>query len=117
MEVRGHRHGAPSKRQMMYIPPIVAILGQTIKVEVGKQIDLWLKNENGLEQWENNALPKCDRRVLSSTWIATAVHIVDYCADYRFRLFERTRNLMTNGKGDKIMFPQEIDEAIGIHVR
>ena len=70
-------------------------LGAFIKVEVGKQLDLWLEDGDNLERWERNALTASDRRVLLTTWVATAVDTVDHSAGYRFRLFEKTGNLMT----------------------
>ena len=43
---------------------IDAGLGASIKVEVGKQPDLWLENGDNLERWESNALTASDGRVL-----------------------------------------------------
>ena len=77
------------------LQPIDAGLGALIKVEVGKQLDIWLKNGDNLERWESNALTASDRRVLLTKWVATAVDIVDNRPNYRFRLFEKTGSLMT----------------------
>ena len=77
------------------LQPIDAGLGALIKVEVGKQLDIWLENGDNLERWESNALTASDRRVLLTKWVATAVHIVDNRPNYRFRLFEKTEGLMT----------------------
>ena len=57
---------------------IDAGLGALMKVEVGKQLDIWLENRDNLERWESNALTASDRRVLLTKWVATAVEIVDY---------------------------------------
>ena len=77
------------------LQPIDAGLGALIKVEVGKQLDIWLENGDNLERWESNALTASDRRVLLTKWVATAVDIVDNRPNYRFRLFEKTGGLMT----------------------
>ena len=77
------------------LQPIDASLGALIKVEVGKQLDIWLENGDNLERWESNALTASDRRVLLTKWVATAVDIVDNRPNYRFRLFEKTGGLMT----------------------
>ena len=74
---------------------IDADLAELIKVEVGKQLDIWLENGDNLERWENNALTVSDRRVLLTKWVATAVDIVDNRPNYRFRLVEKTGSLMT----------------------
>ena len=77
------------------LQPIDAGLGALIKVEVGKQLDIWLENGDNLERWESNALTASDRRVLLTKWVATAVDIVDNRPNYRFCLFEETGGLMT----------------------
>ena len=46
------------------LQPIDADPGPFIKVEVGKQLDLWLENGDNLERWESNALTASDGRVL-----------------------------------------------------
>ena len=46
------------------LQPIDAGLGAFIKVEVGKQLDLWLENGDNMERWESNALTVCDRCVM-----------------------------------------------------
>ena len=77
------------------LQPIDAGLGALIKVEVGKQLDIWFENGDNPERWESNALTASDRRVLLTKWVATAVDIVDNRPNYRFRLFEKTGSLMT----------------------
>ena len=77
------------------LQPIDAGLGALIKVEVGRQLDIWLENGDNVERWESNALTASDRRVLLTKWVATAVDIVDNRPNYRFRLFEKTGSLMT----------------------
>ena len=77
------------------LQPIDASLGALTKVEVGKQLDVWLENGDNLERWESNALTASDRRVLLPKWVATAVNIVDNRPNYRFRQFEKTESLMT----------------------
>ena len=77
------------------LQPIDAVIGAFIKVEVGKQLGLWLENGDNMERWESNALTASDRRVLLTKWVATAVNTVDCRAGYRFRLFEKTESLMT----------------------
>ena len=77
------------------LQPIDAGLRTLVKVEDGKQLDIWLENGYNLEQWESNALTASDRRVLLTKWVATAVNIVDNRPNYRFRLFEKTGSLMT----------------------
>ena len=77
------------------LQPIDGGLAALIKVEVGKQLDIWLENGDNLERWENNALTVSDRRVLLTKRVATAVDIVDNRPNYRFRLFEKTGSLMT----------------------
>ena len=57
------------------LQPIDAGLGAFIKVEVGKQLDLWLENGDNLERWESNALTASDRRVLLTKWVARAVDL------------------------------------------
>ena len=37
------------------LQPIDAGLGAFIKVEVGKQLDIWFENGDNLERWESNA--------------------------------------------------------------
>ena len=64
------------------LQPIDAGLGALIKVEVGKQLDIWLENGDNLERWESNALTASDRRVLLTKWVATAVDIVDNRPNY-----------------------------------
>ena len=77
-------------------------LGAFIKVEVRKQLDLWLESRDNLERWESNALTASDRRVLLTKWVATAVHTVDSRAGCRFCLFAKTGSLMTtDGTGDE----------------
>ena len=44
--------------------PIDAGLAAFMKVEVGKQLDLWLENGDNMERWESNALTVCDRCVM-----------------------------------------------------
>ena len=44
------------------------VLGAFIKVEVGKQLDLWLGNGDNRERWETDALTSSDRRVLLTKW-------------------------------------------------
>ena len=46
------------------LQPIDAGLAALIKVEVGKELDIWLENGDNLERWESNALTASDRRVL-----------------------------------------------------
>ena len=75
--------------------PIDADLAALIKVEVGKQLDIWLENGGNLERCESNALTASNRRVLLTKWVATAVDIVDNRPSNRFRLFEKTGSLMT----------------------
>ena len=75
--------------------PIDAGLAALIKVEIGKQLDIWLENGDNLERCESNALTASNRRVLLTKWIATAVDIVDNRPSNRFRLFEKTGSLMT----------------------
>ena len=77
------------------LQPIDAGLEAFIKVEDGKQPDLWLENGDNLERWESNAFTTSDRRVLLTKRVATAVDTVDNRAGYRFRLFEKTGSLMT----------------------
>ena len=77
------------------VQPIDAGLGALIKVEVGKQLDIWLNSGDNLKRWESNALTASDRRVLLTKWVPTAVDIVDNRPNYRFRLFEKTGSLMT----------------------
>ena len=77
------------------LQPIDAGLGALIKVEVGKQLDIWLENGDNLKRWKSNALTASDRRVLLTRWVATAVDIVDNRPNYRFRLFEKTGSFMT----------------------
>ena len=84
------------------LQPIDAGLGALIKVEVSKQLDIWLENGDNLERLESNALPASDRRVLLTRWVATAVDIVDNRPNYRFHLFEKTGSLITaDGTCDK----------------
>ena len=46
------------------LQPIDSGLGAFIKVEVRKQLDLWVENGDNLERWESNALTASDGRVL-----------------------------------------------------
>ena len=51
--------------------------GRMLKVEVGKQLDIWLGQSDILDKWESNALTASDRRVLITQWVGAAMEIVD----------------------------------------
>ena len=73
-----------------------------LKVEVGRQLDVWLGQADNLEKWESNKLTASDRRVLITQWMGPAMDIVDNRPDYRFRLFEKCGMAMTvDGSGDE----------------
>ena len=84
------------------VQPVDAGVGRMLKVEVGKQLDIWLGQADNLEKWESNKLTASDRRVLITQWVGPAMNIVDNRPDYRFRLFEKCGMAMTvDGSGDE----------------
>ncbi|CAB1118460.1 unnamed protein product [Ectocarpus sp. CCAP 1310/34] len=46
--------------------------GRMLKVEVGRQLDDWLKQADNIEKWESNGLMASDRRVLITQWVGAA---------------------------------------------
>ena len=84
------------------VQPVDAGVGRMLKVEVGRQLDIWLGQADNLEKWESNKLTASDRRVLITQWVGPAMDIVDSRPDYRFRLFENCGMAMTvDGSGDE----------------
>ena len=84
------------------VQPVDAGVGRMLKVEVGRQLDIWLGQADNLEKWESNKLTASDRRVLITQWVGPAMDIVDNRPDYRFRLFEKCGMAMTvGGSGDE----------------
>ena len=84
------------------VQPVDAGVGRMLKVEVGRQLDIWLGQADNLEKWESNKLTASDRRVLITQWVGPATYIVDNRPDYRFRLFEKCGMAMTvDGSGDE----------------
>ncbi|CAB1105649.1 unnamed protein product [Ectocarpus sp. CCAP 1310/34] len=65
------------------VQPVDAGAGRFIKVEAGRQMDIWLEQSDNLERWETAALTASGRRA------------------FRFRLFEKCGMAMTvDGSGD-----------------
>ena len=72
-----------------------------LKVEVVKQLDIWLAQSDNLDKWESNALTASDRRVLITPWVGAAMEIVDNRPGCRFRLFDSCGMAMTvDSSGD-----------------
>ena len=80
------------------VQPVDAGVGRMLKVEVGRQLDIWLGQADNLEKWESDKLTASDRRVLITQWVGPAMDIVDNRPDYRFRLFEKCGMAMTCGR-------------------
>ena len=45
------------------VQPVDARVGRMLKVEVGRQLDIWVGRADNLEKWESNKLTASDRRV------------------------------------------------------
>ena len=83
------------------VQPVDAGVGRMLKVEVGRQLDIWLAQSDNLDKWENNALTASDRRVLITPWVGAAMEIADNRPGCRFRLFKTCGMAMAvDGSGD-----------------
>ncbi|CAB1119997.1 unnamed protein product [Ectocarpus sp. CCAP 1310/34] len=75
--------------------------GRFIKVEAGRQMDMWLEQSDNLERWETAALTASDRQVLITRWIGAALARLNSQQAFRFRVFEKCGMAMTvDGSGD-----------------
>ena len=91
------------------LQPVDAGAGRMLKVEVRRQLDVWLGQSDNLDKWESNASTASDRRVLVTQWVRAAMEIVD---NYRFRLFEKCGMAMTvNGSGDDRITLDDLDNS------
>ncbi|CAB1106446.1 unnamed protein product [Ectocarpus sp. CCAP 1310/34] len=74
------------------VQPVDTGAGRFIKVEAGRQMDMWLEQSDNLERgerWETAALTASDRRVLITQWIGAAMARLNSQQAFRFRLFEK----------------------------
>ncbi|CAB1096599.1 unnamed protein product [Ectocarpus sp. CCAP 1310/34] len=70
------------------VQPVDAGAGRFLKVEVGRQMDIWLEQSDNLERWETASLTASDRRVLITQWMGAAMARLNSHLAYRYRLFE-----------------------------
>ncbi|CAB1103677.1 unnamed protein product [Ectocarpus sp. CCAP 1310/34] len=83
------------------VQPVDAGAGRFLKVEVGRQMDIWVEQSDNLERWETASLTASDRRVLITQWMGAAMARLNSQQAYRHRLFEKCGMAMTvDGSGD-----------------
>ena len=77
------------------VQPVGAGYGRLLKVEVGKEPELFLDQNDNLDKWETNSISAFERRVLIARWVVNAAERLDTRPGYRLRLFEKTGLAMT----------------------
>ncbi|CAB1096612.1 unnamed protein product [Ectocarpus sp. CCAP 1310/34] len=94
------------------VQPVDAGAGRFLKVEVGRQMDIWLDQSDNLERWETASLTASDRRVLIITqWMGAAMARLNSQQAYRYRLFEKCGMAMTvDGSGDDRITLEGLDK-------
>ncbi|CAB1110373.1 unnamed protein product [Ectocarpus sp. CCAP 1310/34] len=91
--------------------PVDAGAGRFLKVEVGRQMDIWLEQSDNLERWETASLTASDRRVLIAQWMGAAMARLNSQQAYRYRLFEKCGIAMTvDGSGDDQIILEGLDK-------
>ncbi|CAB1104161.1 unnamed protein product [Ectocarpus sp. CCAP 1310/34] len=91
--------------------PVDAGAGRFIKVEAGRQMDMWLEQSENLERWETAVLTASDRRVLITQWIGAAMARLNSQQAFRSRLFEKCGMAMTvDGSGDDRITLEGLDK-------
>lgn len=93
------------------VQPADAGAGRFLKVEVGRQMDIWLEQSDNLERWETASLTASDRRVLITQWMGAAMARLNNQQAYRYRLFEKCGMAMTvDGSGDDRITLEGLDK-------
>ncbi|CAB1107318.1 unnamed protein product [Ectocarpus sp. CCAP 1310/34] len=93
------------------VQPVHAEAGRFLKVEVGRQMDIWLEQSDNLERWETASLTASDRRVLITQWMGAAMARLDSQQAYRYRLFKKCGMVMTvDGSGDDRITLEGLDK-------
>lgn len=93
------------------VQPVDAGAGRFLKVEVGRQMDIWLEQSDNLERWETASLTASDRRVLITQWMGAAMARLNSQQAYRYRLFEKCGMAMTvDGSGDDRITLEGLDK-------
>ncbi|CAB1117664.1 unnamed protein product [Ectocarpus sp. CCAP 1310/34] len=85
--------------------------GRFIKVEAGRQMDMWLEQSDNLGRWETAALTASNRRVLITQWIGAAMARLNSQHAFRFHLIERCGMAMTvDGSGNDRITLEGLDK-------
>ncbi|CAB1099646.1 unnamed protein product [Ectocarpus sp. CCAP 1310/34] len=93
------------------VQPVDAGAGRFLKVEVGRQLDMWLEQSDNLERWETASLTASDRRVLITQWMGAAMARLNSQQAYRYRLFKKCGMAMTgDGSGDDRITLEGLDK-------
>ncbi|CAB1117836.1 unnamed protein product [Ectocarpus sp. CCAP 1310/34] len=83
------------------VQPVDAGAGRFIKVEAGRQMDMWLEQSDNLERWETAALTASDRWVLITQWIGAAMAKLNRKQAFRSAFSKKYGMAMTvDGSGD-----------------
>ena len=77
------------------VQPVGAGCGRLLKVEVGKELDLLLDQNDSLDKWDTNSISSSERRVLIARWVSNAAERTDARPGYCLRLFGNTGWAMT----------------------
>ena len=93
------------------VQPVHTEAGRFLKVEVGRQMDIWLEQSDNLERWETASLTASDRRVLITQWMGAAMARLNSQQAYRYGLFETCGMAMTvDGSGDDRITLEGLDK-------
>ncbi|CAB1100003.1 unnamed protein product [Ectocarpus sp. CCAP 1310/34] len=85
--------------------------GRFLKVEVERQMNIWLEQSDNLERWETASLTASDRGVLITQWMGAAMARLNSQQAYRYRLFNKCGIAMTvDGSGDDRVTLEGLDK-------
>ena len=80
------------------LQPVDCGVGQVLRNEVGRQLDLWRADDDNLERWEGS-LTSAERRVLMTEWVGKAWKVVLHDRKkLLWRSFEKTGMLLRADK-------------------